>query len=154
MDKFSRVSGYPVRASFFSLLDQTVEEEVHTFYPKGIIIKQKTMAQQDQNQRKEGSTRGFASMNPEQQRAIARKGGAAVSENREHMAAIGRKGGEAVSGNREHMAQIGRKGGQVVSENREHMAEIGRKGGESSGNSRSNRNHTYRNPQNSSETGR
>jgi general stress protein YciG len=95
------------------------------------------MAQQDQNQRKEGSTRGFASMNPEQQRAIARKGG------------------EAVSGNREHMAQIGRKGGQVVSENREHMAEIGRKGGESSGNSRSNRtNQTYRNPQNSSEAGR
>ena len=39
--------------------------------------------------------RGFAAMNNEDQRAIARKGGEAVSRNREHMAAIGRKGGEA-----------------------------------------------------------
>jgi general stress protein YciG len=46
------------------------------------------------------STRGFASMDPEQQRAIARKGGEAVSGNREHMAAIGRKGGEASGGKR------------------------------------------------------
>lgn len=48
-------------------------------------------------ERKEGRTanRGFASMDPEQQRAIARKGGEAVSRNREHMAQIGRKGGES-----------------------------------------------------------
>jgi len=51
-------------------------------------------------ERKEGNTgrtsnRGFASMDPEQQRAIARKGGEAVSRNREHMAQIGRKGGES-----------------------------------------------------------
>ena len=39
--------------------------------------------------------RGFAAMSNEDQRAIARKGGEAVSRNREHMAAIGRKGGEA-----------------------------------------------------------
>ena len=95
------------------------------------------MARKDQNPSKESSTRGFASMDPEQQRQIARKGGEAVSGDREHMAAIGRKGGEAVSGNREHMAAIGRKGGQVVSVNREHMAAIGRKGGENSGTSRS-----------------
>ncbi len=41
------------------------------------------------------ASRGFASMDPEQQRQIARKGGEAVSGNRQHMAAIGRKGGEA-----------------------------------------------------------
>jgi general stress protein YciG len=41
------------------------------------------------------ANRGFASMDPEQQRAIARKGGLTVSRNREHMAQIGRKGGEA-----------------------------------------------------------
>ena len=41
------------------------------------------------------SNRGFANMNPDQQREIARKGGLAVSSNREHMAAIGRKGGQA-----------------------------------------------------------
>jgi general stress protein YciG len=41
------------------------------------------------------SARGFAAMSNEEQRAIARKGGEAVSRNREHMAAIGRKGGEA-----------------------------------------------------------
>jgi general stress protein YciG len=46
------------------------------------------------------SNRGFASMDPEQQRAIARKGGEAVSGNREHMSAIGRKGGEASGGKR------------------------------------------------------
>jgi uncharacterized protein len=46
------------------------------------------------------SSRGFASMDPEQQRAIARKGGEAVSGNREHMSAIGRKGGEASGGKR------------------------------------------------------
>lgn len=45
------------------------------------------------------SNRGFASMDPEQQRQIARKGGEAVSGNREHMSEIGKKGGEA-SGSR------------------------------------------------------
>ena len=48
------------------------------------------------NKGKSGTaSRGFASMDPEQQRQIARKGGEAVSGNRQHMAAIGRKGGEA-----------------------------------------------------------
>jgi general stress protein YciG len=37
-------------------------------------------------------------MDPEQQRAIARKGGEAVSGNREHMSQIGKKGGEASGG--------------------------------------------------------
>lgn len=51
------------------------------------------------------SNRGFASMNQEQQRAIARKGGEAVSMNRAHMAEIGRKGGEASGQNRRNAAQ-------------------------------------------------
>lgn len=42
--------------------------------------------------------RGFAAMNSEQQREIARKGGRVVSANRDHMAAIGRKGGVASHG--------------------------------------------------------
>lgn len=44
------------------------------------------------------SNRGFAAMDPREQREIARKGGEAVSQDREHMAAIGRKGGEASGG--------------------------------------------------------
>ncbi|HEY9679205.1 MAG TPA: KGG domain-containing protein [Drouetiella sp.] len=57
--------------------------------------------------------RGFAAMDPAQQKSIASKGGQAVSQNREHMSNIGRKGGEAVSQNREHMSAIGRKGGEA-----------------------------------------
>jgi uncharacterized protein len=57
--------------------------------------------------------RGFAAMDPAQQKSIASKGGQAVSQNREHMSSIGRKGGEAVSQNREHMSAIGRKGGEA-----------------------------------------
>ncbi|OFY98177.1 MAG: hypothetical protein A2070_12450 [Bdellovibrionales bacterium GWC1_52_8] len=56
--------------------------------------------------------RGLASAKPETRRAVAKKGGQAVSQNREHMAQIGKKGGQAVSQNREHMAEIGRKGGE------------------------------------------
>lgn len=62
--------------------------------------------------------RGFAAMDPEQQREIARRGGRAAHESgnaheftSEEAAEAGRKGGEAVSRNREHMAEIGRKGG-------------------------------------------
>jgi general stress protein YciG len=76
------------------------------------------------------SGRGFASMDAEKQREIARKGGKAVSRDRQHMATIGRKGGEEVSKDRHHMAEIGRKGGEEVSQNTAHMAAIGRKGGE------------------------
>jgi general stress protein YciG len=57
-------------------------------------------------ERKSGRTanRGFASMDPERQREIARKGGAAVSQNRQHMAEIGRKGGEASGTSRANRA--------------------------------------------------
>ena len=78
------------------------------------------------------SNLGLASADPETRKAVARKGGVAVSKNREHMASIGRKGGQTVSQDRQHMSQIGRKGGEAVSRDRQHMSEIGRKGGENS----------------------
>ncbi|HVR41823.1 MAG TPA: KGG domain-containing protein [Thermoanaerobaculia bacterium] len=65
------------------------------------------------------SSRGFASMNPDKQKEIARKGGrAAHAKGTAHeftpdeARAAGRKGGEAVSQNRAHMAEIGRRGGE------------------------------------------
>ena len=60
-----------------------------------------------------GSGRGFASMDPDKQRDIARKGGRAVSQDRQHMADIGRKGGQEVSQDTAHMSEIGRKGGEA-----------------------------------------
>ena len=71
------------------------------------------------------SRRGFASMDREKQRAIARQGGSSVpnekrsfSRNRELAARAGRKGGQAVpnekrsfSQDRELAAQAGRQGG-------------------------------------------
>lgn len=53
------------------------------------------MAQERKSPGGRTANRGFASMDPERQREIARKGGATVSRNRAHMAEIGRKGGEA-----------------------------------------------------------
>lgn len=62
--------------------------------------------------------RGFAAMDQEKQREIARRGGRAAHQRgtaheftAEEAAAAGRKGGQSVSRNREHMARIGRKGG-------------------------------------------
>ncbi len=73
------------------------------------------------------STRGFASMDPEKQRAIARNGGQSVpnekrsfSQNPELAAIAGRKGGQSVnpakrSFSRNHAlaSEAGRKGGQA-----------------------------------------
>lgn len=73
--------------------------------------------------------RGFASINPERQREIARKGGLNVPREQRSFAkdpglasAAGRKGGLAVSAgkrsfsvNRQLAAQAGRKGGQARS---------------------------------------
>jgi len=63
------------------------------------------------------SKKGFASMDLEKRREIARKGGRAAHATgtaheftSEEARAAGRKGGEAVSKNREHMAEIGRRG--------------------------------------------
>lgn len=64
-------------------------------------------------------SRGFASMNAEKQREIARKGGRAAHEKgtaheftSDEARAAGRKGGERVSSDRRHMAEIGRLGGR------------------------------------------
>src|SRR5437762_6224208 len=74
---------------------------------------------------KGSSSRGFASMDPEQQRAIASKGGKAAHQqgvahewSSEEARAAGRKGGETVSQDREHMSEIGQKGGQASHNNR------------------------------------
>jgi len=65
------------------------------------------------------SRRGFAAMDPEKQREIARKGGRASGGRPENLRGVdrraaGRKGGHAVVDKYgpSHMAQIGRKGGQ------------------------------------------
>jgi general stress protein YciG len=64
------------------------------------------------------STRGFAGMDVEKRREIARRGGkAAHAQGRAHRftteeaRAAGKKGGDSVSRNRDHMAAIGRLGG-------------------------------------------
>jgi general stress protein YciG len=74
------------------------------------------------------STRGFASMDPEKQRLIARKGGQSVPEEK-----------RSFSKNHELAASAGRKGGQTVdpskrSFSRDHTlaSEAGRKGGHAS----------------------
>ena len=62
--------------------------------------------------------RGFAAMDQQKQREIARKGGQAAHQR-----------GTAHEFTPEEAAKAGRKGGQCVSRDREHMARIGRKGG-------------------------
>jgi len=70
--------------------------------------------------------RGFASMDAEKQREIARKGGKAAHAkgtahefNADEARAAGRKGGERVSSNREHMSRIGRIGGKSSAQKRQ-----------------------------------
>jgi general stress protein YciG len=65
--------------------------------------------------------RGFASMDQQRQREIARMGGRAAHEK-----------GKAHEFTPDEARQAGRKGGEKVSVNRQHMAEIGRRGGKSS----------------------
>ena len=62
--------------------------------------------------------RGFALMDPDRQREIARRGGKAAHEK-----------GTAHQFTSEEARDAGRKGGQMVSQHREHMVEIGRSGG-------------------------
>ncbi|MFB9990851.1 KGG domain-containing protein [Deinococcus oregonensis] len=66
--------------------------------------------------------RGFAGMDPEQQREIASQGGEAAHES-----------GNAHEFTSEEAREAGRKGGEAVSQDRQHMSEIGQKGGEASG---------------------
>lgn len=78
--------------------------------------------QENQSGRTRTSNRGFASMDPAQQREIASKGGKAAH-----------KSGNAHEFNSDEARIAGRKGGEAISKNRQHMAEIGRRGGEASG---------------------
>lgn len=63
--------------------------------------------------------RGFASMDEEEQRKIASKGGQAAHEK-----------GTAHEFTSEEAREAGHQGGEAVSKDREHMSEIGREGGE------------------------
>jgi general stress protein YciG len=83
----------------------------------------------DKNQRSGSSARGFAAMDENKQREIARKGGESVPADK-----------RSFSQNHGLAAQAGRKGGQSVaaedrsfSKDRELAAEAGRKGGQESG---------------------
>jgi uncharacterized protein len=71
------------------------------------------------------SRRGFASMDPSRQRAIASRGGKAAHEK-----------GTAHEWSSDEARNAGKKGGEVVSRDRVHMAAIGREGGEARGRSR------------------
>src|ERR687893_1664270 len=82
-------------------------------------------------------SRGFASMDVEKQREIARKGGRAAHEKgtaheftADEARAAGRKGGERVSANREHMSRIGRLGGKMSAGRRQAMPSEGSSSGE------------------------
>ena len=86
--------------------------------------------------------RGFASMDRERQREIARKGGRAAHEKgtaheftSDEARAAGRKGGERVSANREHMSRIGRLGGKHSAGRRQASRQSAPLGGSLSGNS-------------------
>lgn len=64
--------------------------------------------------------RGFAALDPEKQREIARLGGrAAHAQGKAHeftseeAKVAGRKGGEIVSSDKDHMREIGRMGGRA-----------------------------------------
>ena len=78
------------------------------------------------------AARGFASMDAEKQREIAKKGGKAAHVKgtaheftREEARAAGRKGGERVSANREHMSRIGRIGGKSSAGKRQQTRTVG-----------------------------
>ena len=72
---------------------------------------------------------GFASMDGQKQREIARKGGLAAHRKgtaheftSEEARFAGRKGGQQVSANRSHMTEIGRLGGKRSAERRRQRA--------------------------------
>lgn len=64
--------------------------------------------------------RGFAGMDEDRRREVARMGGRAAHQK-----------GTAHEFTSEEAREAGRKGGRAVSQNREHMSAIGREGGES-----------------------
>jgi uncharacterized protein len=99
--------------------------------------------EQNQGSNQGSSNRGFASMDDEKQREIARKGGQSVpaeersfSQDRELAAEAGRKGGESRSGSstageNDEQERSGSQGGRTFERDRELASEAGRKGGQS-----------------------
>ena len=92
------------------------------------------MEQMETSQATQSNTRnrGFASMNAERQKEIARKGGKAAHEKGtaheftpDEARAAGRKGGERVSADRHHMSRIGRMGGKSSAGRRQSMRQSG-----------------------------
>jgi uncharacterized protein len=92
------------------------------------------MEQMETSQATQSNTRnrGFASMNAERQKEIARKGGKAAHEKGtaheftpDEARAAGRKGGERVSADRHHMSRIGRMGGKSSAGRRQTMRQTG-----------------------------
>ena len=92
------------------------------------------MEQLETSQAAQSNTRnrGFASMNAERQKEIARKGGKAAHEKGtaheftpDEARAAGRKGGERVSADRHHMSRIGRMGGKSSAGRRQSMRQSG-----------------------------
>jgi len=80
--------------------------------------------------------KGFASMDPERQRALASLGGkSAQASGRAHRFTstearhAGRKGGATVAKRPGHMAAIGRIGGLAVANDAAHMTRIAKRGG-------------------------
>lgn len=67
-----------------------------------------------------GEGRGFAGMDEERRREVARMGGRAAHQK-----------GTAHEFSSQEAREAGRKGGRAVSQDREHMSAIGREGGES-----------------------
>jgi uncharacterized protein len=98
-----------------------------------------TTTNQQHHQQSRTKNRGFASMNSDRQKEIARKGGRAAHEKgkaheftSDEARAAGRKGGEKVSVNRRHMAEIGRRGGRSSAQRRRPVAnQPGSEGGAS-----------------------
>ena len=93
-----------------------------------------TSMSQATSQATESNTRnrGFASMNAERQKEIARKGGKAAHEKGtaheftpDEARAAGRKGGERVSADRHHMSRIGRMGGKSSAGRRQTLRQTG-----------------------------
>ena len=92
------------------------------------------MEQMETSETSQSNTRnrGFASMNAERQREIARKGGKAAHEKGtaheftpDEARAAGRKGGERVSADRHHMSRIGRMGGKTSAGRRQTVRQTG-----------------------------
>jgi general stress protein YciG len=109
--------------SRFAAVECAVNESAH---PNAVVEIGPETETRCAEEKKEGSLppkaegRGFAGMDEERRREVARMGGRAAHQK-----------GTAHEFTSEEAREAGRKGGRAVSQNREHMSAIGREGGES-----------------------